>query len=93
MRSRLPQASRFFSSVLPLRSSQSLVATLINGVIAAVSGMFLSRFLSTVAQILIVRRLGPALFGEYAALMVSLSLFTSLLGFWARHMAVAGGWA
>ncbi len=80
MRSRWPQASRFFSSVLPLRSSQSLVATLINGVIAAVSGMFLSRFLSTVAQILIVRRLGPALFGEYAALMVSLSLFTSLLG-------------
>jgi O-antigen/teichoic acid export membrane protein len=57
-----------------------LVGTLIGGVAAGVSGLFLSRALGAVAQALIVRRLGVALYGEYAALLVSLSLLASLLG-------------
>jgi O-antigen/teichoic acid export membrane protein len=57
-----------------------LVRTLIAGVTAAVSGLFLSRLLNTVANVLIVRRLGVTLYGEYASLMVSLGLLASLLG-------------
>jgi O-antigen/teichoic acid export membrane protein len=59
---------------------KSLVSTLIAGVSAAISGLFLSRLLGAVVQALIVRRLGPALYGQYATLTVSLSLFASLLG-------------
>jgi hypothetical protein len=63
-----------------LGGPRSLVRTLIAGVTAAVSGLFLARLLSALAGVLVVRRLGVALYGEYASLMVSLSLFASLLG-------------
>jgi O-antigen/teichoic acid export membrane protein len=59
---------------------KGLVRTLIGGVVAAVSGLFLSRLLGAVVQALIVRRLGVTLYGEYATLLISLSLFASLLG-------------
>lgn len=80
MLSRWFQASRLLLVSGKGGAPRSLVATLVNGVAAAISGMFLSRLLGAVAQALVVRRLGLTLYGEYAALAVSLSLFAGLLG-------------
>lgn len=71
---------RFPHGSFRLGTSRSLVRTLIAGVTAAVSGLFLARLLSALAGVLMVRKMGVALYGEYASLMVSLSLFASLLG-------------
>src|SRR6266508_8818 len=62
------------------RRSQ-LVGSLVRGLSAAISGVFLAYFLSALAQILIVRQLGKLLYGEYATLAATLGLVASLLGF------------
>lgn len=80
MQSRWLQAIRRLSQAQNQPESGGLARVLVRGLLAAVSGMFLARALGTLAQILIVRQLGPALYGEYTALVVSLSLFASLLG-------------
>ena len=80
MLSRWLQAARRLSPNETAAPGGGLVRVLAGGLAAAVSGMFLSRALGTLAQILIVRTLGPALYGEYTSIVVSLSLFASLLG-------------
>lgn len=80
MLSRWLHAARQWSYGKSEQTPGGLARILVGGFVAAVSGMFLARALGTLAQILIVRQLGPALYGEYTALVVSLSLFASLLG-------------
>jgi O-antigen/teichoic acid export membrane protein len=83
MLSKWLESSRLNTFLRNSRASDApkgLVRTLIGGVVAAVSGLFLSRLLGAVVQALIVRRLGVTLYGEYATLLISLSLFASLLG-------------
>ena len=57
----------------------ALVRALVMGMTAAVSGLFLTRFLTTVAQILIVRELGPERNGEYGTIISSLGLLAGFL--------------
>jgi O-antigen/teichoic acid export membrane protein len=59
---------------------RSLVGILIDGVAAAISGLFLSRLLMTFYQVAIVRLLGPELYGQYSTVTATLALFTSMLG-------------
>ncbi len=59
----------------------ALIARLIGGFSAAVTGVFLSYFLAGLVQIVIVRQLGRLLYGEYALLTATLGLLASLLGF------------
>ncbi|GAB4204409.1 MAG: lipopolysaccharide biosynthesis protein [Roseiflexaceae bacterium] len=61
-------------------TSNALIRALVAGMTAAVSGLFLSRLLSTIAQILIVRELGPERNGEYGTIVASLGLLASFLG-------------
>ncbi len=61
-------------------TSNVLVRALVAGMTAAVSGLFLSRLVSTIAQILIVRELGPEQNGEYGTVIASLGLLASFLG-------------
>ena len=70
----------FFRNSRGATGPKGLVGTLIGGVVAAVSGLFLARLLGAVVQALIVRRMGVTLYGEYATLLISLGLFASLLG-------------
>jgi O-antigen/teichoic acid export membrane protein len=70
----------FFRNSRAAAGPKGLVGTLIGGVVAAVSGLFLARLLGAVVQALIVRRMGVTLYGEYATLLISLGLFASLLG-------------
>lgn len=57
----------------------ALVRALLMGMTAAVSGLFLTRLLTTVAQILIVRELGPQRNGEYGTIISSLGLLAGFL--------------
>jgi O-antigen/teichoic acid export membrane protein len=59
---------------------RSLAGVLIDGVAAAISGLFLSRLLMTFYQVAIVRLLGPELYGQYSSVTATLALFTSVLG-------------
>ncbi len=61
-------------------SPTALVKVLFSQVAAAISGAFIARLLMTLVQILIVRRLGTLLYGEYATVTTSLGLLASLLG-------------
>ena len=72
---------RILKSLQQNRQERPLIATLIRGVSAAITGVFLAYFLSGLAQILIVRQLGKLLYGEYATLTATLGLLASLLGF------------
>ncbi|MEN9938601.1 MAG: hypothetical protein RLZZ387_5180 [Chloroflexota bacterium] len=56
------------------------IATLLGGIAAAVSGLFLTNLLGALAQTMIVRQLGDELYGEYASLVAGLSIIASLLG-------------
>ncbi len=54
---------------------------LIRGFVAVAAGSFLGRILSAVAGILLVRYFdGPALYGQYATLVTTLTLMSNLLG-------------
>jgi O-antigen/teichoic acid export membrane protein len=57
-----------------------MMRALIRGVTAAMSGVLISSALSAVAQILIARRLGALLYGEYATLAATLGIIASLIG-------------
>ncbi|HNP70734.1 MAG TPA: oligosaccharide flippase family protein [Kouleothrix sp.] len=72
---------RLSSSLEQSKQKQTLLGTLIRGISAAITGVFLSYFLSGFVQILIVRQLGKLLYGEYATLTATLGLMASLLGF------------
>ena len=72
---------RLIRSVEQSRQKKTLLGALVRGVSAAITGVFLSYFLSGFVQILIVRQLGKLLYGEYATLTATLGLIASLLGF------------
>lgn len=72
---------RLLRSVEQSKQKKTLLGTLVRGVSAAITGVFLSYFLSGFVQILIVRQLGKLLYGEYATLTATLGLIASLLGF------------
>lgn len=60
--------------------TNSFARILIKGAIAAFSGTFLSMLLGAITQIIIVRELGVALYGEYAAITAALGLMAIVLG-------------
>lgn len=61
-------------------SGNNLLLTLIVGVLASTGGYVISTLLNTIAQTWIVRQLGPAMNGEYAVVLSSLSMFSVFLG-------------
>lgn len=62
------------------RNLTGLVHKLVGGISAGIAGIVLANVLGAVAQTLIVRQLGPALYGEYSTIIASLGLLASLLG-------------
>lgn len=72
---------RLLHSLEQGKQKKTLIGTLIRGVSAAFTGVFLSYFFSGFVQVLIVRQLGKLLYGEYATLTATLGLMSSLLGF------------
>ncbi len=63
-----------------LGKHNSLVATFVRGIFAAISGTTLAYLLGAITTVLVARELGVNGYGEYATIMASLGLLSNLLG-------------
>lgn len=68
------------AALAQFRAGSSLGRILIGGLLAAISGTFLSMLIGVVAQTLIVRALSVMLYGEYATVAATLGLLSIMLG-------------
>ena len=64
-----------------MHTKSSPIRALLSGASVAVIGDLLARALSLILTILVTRRLGPTLYGEYTSILASLALVSSVIGF------------